>query len=213
MLFARDFPLTQRHHPDAQGPRPENRVRRAHLQVLGVRVRERGPDLLHHGRHQVVGLKVFGVKLFATLRAADGPLRPPPVAGDADTAEVVHARQHDGLPEEVAADGAGQVFSEAASGGGSGGGHGDEHSPGALEGDGAKAKKGEQTKLSKYTMSVALARHCHVICSLFPRESPRSLRHIYVHRHTGCGRFCLSAQTEADEGGVGDQLTHHRTCG
>lgn len=98
-------------------------MRPTHLQVFDVRVGERGPDLLHQGRHQVVGLKVLGVKLLATLRAADGALGSPPVAGDAGSAEVVHAGQHDGLPEEVAADGAGQVFSQAASGG-RGSGHG-----------------------------------------------------------------------------------------
>lgn len=88
-----------------------------------MRVREGGPDLLHQGRHQVVGLKVLGLELLATLRAADWPLGSPPVAANAGFAEVVHARQHDGIPEEVAADGAGQVFSQAASGG-RGGGHG-----------------------------------------------------------------------------------------
>lgn len=81
-----------------------------------MRVREGGPDLLHQGCHEVVGLKVLGLELLATLRAADWPLGSPPVAADAGFAEVVHAGQHDGVPEEVAADGAGQVFSHAASG-------------------------------------------------------------------------------------------------
>lgn len=88
-----------------------------------MRVREGGPNLLHQGRHKVVGLKVLGFKLLATLRTADWPLGSSPVAADTGFAEVVHAGQHDGIPEEVAADGAGQVFSQAASGG-RGSGHG-----------------------------------------------------------------------------------------
>lgn len=79
-------------------------------------VRHGGPDLLHHGRHKVVGLELFGAELLAALRAADGPLGSPPVAGDAGFTKVVHAGQHDGLPEQVAADGTRQVLSQAAFG-------------------------------------------------------------------------------------------------
>lgn len=88
-----------------------------------MRVREGGPDLLHQGCHQVVGLEVLGLELLAALRAADRDLGPPPVPADAGSAEVVHAGQHDRVPEEVAADGAGQVLPQAASGG-RGSGHG-----------------------------------------------------------------------------------------
>lgn len=98
----------------------------AHLQALDVRVRRAGPDLLHHGCHQVVGLELFGAEGLAALRAGHGPLRPPPVPGDAGPAEVVHARQHDRVPEKVAAYGAGQVLLQAAFGGQDGGrGHGE----------------------------------------------------------------------------------------
>lgn len=76
---------------------------RTYLQVLEVRVRGLDPDLLHHGCHKVVGLKVLGAELLAALRAAYRALGSPPVPGDAGFAKVVHAGQHDRLPKQVAA--------------------------------------------------------------------------------------------------------------
>ena len=84
-----------------------------HLQVLDVRVRGGDPDLLHHGSDQVVGLKLPAGEHLAALRAGHGPLGSPPVPGDAGSAEVVHAVQHDRVAEQVAAYGAGQILSQA----------------------------------------------------------------------------------------------------
>lgn len=90
------------------------------LNVFDVSVRGGGPDLLHHGCHKVVGLKVLGAELLATLRAAHGTRRAPPVLGDARFAKVVHAGQHDRLPEQVTANSTSQVFCQAAFGRGGG---------------------------------------------------------------------------------------------
>lgn len=88
-----------------------------HLQVLDVCVGRGGPDLLHHGCHKVVSLKLLGAELLATLWAGYGPLSSSPVPGDAGFAEMVHAAQHDWVPKQVAAYGTRQVLSQAAFGG------------------------------------------------------------------------------------------------
>lgn len=99
--------------------------KRAHLQVLNVCFGRAGPNFLHHGRNQVVSLKHFGAEGFAALGAGDRSLNAPPIPGDARFAEMVHAGQHYGVTEKVAAYSAGQVVPQAAFGGqgwGSGGG-------------------------------------------------------------------------------------------
>lgn len=58
------------------------------------------------------------MELLAALRAADGSQSSPPVPGDAGFAEMVHAGEHDGLPEQITADGTRQVLPQAAFGGG-----------------------------------------------------------------------------------------------
>lgn len=88
----------------------------AHLQVHDVSVRGGGPDLLHHGRHKVVSLKLLGAELCAALRAAHRAVASPPVPGDTGFAKVVHAGQHNRLLKQVTADDTCQVFSQAASG-------------------------------------------------------------------------------------------------
>lgn len=60
---------------------------------------------------------MLGAELFAALRAPRAALGPPPVARDAELAEVVHAGQHDRFPEQITAHGARQVVSQAAFGG------------------------------------------------------------------------------------------------
>lgn len=79
-------------------------------------VRGGGPDLVHHGRHKVVSLKLLGAELCAALRAAHRAVASPPVPGDTGFAKVVHAGQHNRLPKQVTADDTCQVFSQAASG-------------------------------------------------------------------------------------------------
>lgn len=61
-----------------------------YLKVLDVSVRGCCPDLLHHGCHKVVRLKMLGGELLAALWAAYGALSSPPISGDAWFAEVVH---------------------------------------------------------------------------------------------------------------------------
>lgn len=88
----------------------------AHLEVHDVSVRGGGPDLVHHGRHKVVSLKLLGAELCAALRAAHRAVASPPVPGDTGFAEVMHAGQHNRLPKQVTADDTCQVFFQAASG-------------------------------------------------------------------------------------------------
>lgn len=80
-------------------------------------MRGSGSDLLHHGCHKVVSLKLLGAELLAALWAGDRPLCSSPVPGYASFAEMVHTGQHDRLTEEITANGTCQVLLQAAFGG------------------------------------------------------------------------------------------------
>lgn len=110
MLFRKEGPLF------FKGSQQDHNIDLTHLQVLEISVRGGGPDFLHHGCHKVVGLKLLAAKLFAALWAGDRSLSSSPVPGNAGFAEVVHAGQHNRVPEEITADGTCQILLKAAFG-------------------------------------------------------------------------------------------------
>lgn len=61
-------------------------------------------------------MNIPGAELPSALWAGYRPLCPSPVPGDARLAEVMHAGQHDWVPEQVAADGTCQVLPQTAFG-------------------------------------------------------------------------------------------------
>lgn len=75
--------------------------------------RAAAPHLLHQPRQQVVGAESAAGELAAALGAGGDAGASRPVALDAGLAEVVHAVQHDGLAEELAADGTCQLLPQA----------------------------------------------------------------------------------------------------
>lgn len=84
-----------------------------HLHLLLVLLGAAAPHLLHQPREQVVRTEIAAGELAAALRAGGDLGAAVPVLLDAALAEVVHAVQHDGLAEELAADGTGQLLPQA----------------------------------------------------------------------------------------------------
>lgn len=84
-----------------------------HLHLLLVLLGAAAPHLLHQPREQVVCAEGAAGDLVAALRAGRDVGAAIPVCLDAALAEVVHAVQHDGLAEELAADGTGQLLPQA----------------------------------------------------------------------------------------------------
>jgi len=85
----------------------------AHLHVVPVLLGAAEPHLLHQPGQQVVRAEGRPGELPTALRARGDAGAAGPVALDAGLAVVVHAVQHDGLAEQLAADGTRQLLPQA----------------------------------------------------------------------------------------------------
>ena len=94
-------------------PFSPSRAEATHLHLVPVFRRAAAPHLLHQPREQVVGAERPAGELSAALGAGGDTGAALPIALDAGLAEVVHAVQHDWLPEELAADGTCQLLPQA----------------------------------------------------------------------------------------------------
>lgn len=95
-------------------PFSPRRAEATHLHLVPVLRGAAAPHLLHQPRQQVVGAESPAGELTAALGAGGDAGAALPVALDAGLAEVVHAVQHDGLAEELVADGTRQLLPQAA---------------------------------------------------------------------------------------------------
>lgn len=85
-----------------------------HLHLVPVLPGAAAPHLVHQPGQQVVRAEGAAGAAAAALRARGAAGTAVPVAQDAAPAVVVHAVQHDGLAEQLAADGTGQLLPQAA---------------------------------------------------------------------------------------------------